>query len=512
MESVQPLALIILDGWGLGPDPKADAIATAQTPFFDSLQTDYPHATLNTFGEHVGLPEGQMGNSEVGHLNLGAGRVVFQELVRINQSIKDGSLAGNPALIEAFDRAKNSGRPLHLLGLISDGGVHSHIDHLTALCTMAHEAGVPKVLIHGFMDGRDTDPKGGIGYIRDLEQHLQSLSGIKIASLIGRYYAMDRDQRWSRIARAHHLLTLGQGIGFPNAEEALASSYAQGVTDEFLEPCRIGMTDALTENVIRPDDVVLFFNFRTDRPRQLLRALAIEAFPEEDMAPMPLHVYSMTRYDQRFDKVRVLLEKQDLGQTLGEVISKAGLTQLRIAETEKYAHVTYFFGGGREEPFPGEERIMIPSPSVATYDLQPEMSAEGVADAAIAFIQTNKPHFICLNFANTDMVGHTGIFQAAVKAAETVDGCLQRLIPAALKQGYDLIILADHGNADVMVNADGSPHTSHTMSPVPLIYISGRAQKVTLKSGKLADIAPTILHIMGIDIPPVMGGEVLVHP
>jgi 2,3-bisphosphoglycerate-independent phosphoglycerate mutase len=352
MESVQPLALIILDGWGLGPDPKADAIATARTPYFDHLQTAYPHATLHTFGEHVGLPDGQMGNSEVGHLNLGAGRVVFQELVRINRAIKDGSLAGNPALIEAFNRAKNSGRPLHLLGLISDGGVHSHIDHLKALCTMAHAAGVPKVLIHGFMDGRDTDPKGGIGYIRDLEHHLQALPGIRIASLIGRYYAMDRDQRWSRIARAHQLLTRGNGVGFASAEEALAASYAQGVTDEFLEPCRIGLSDTLTENVIRPEDVVLFFNYRTDRPRQLLRALAIEAFPEVQIEPLPLHVYSMTRYDQRFDKVKVLLEKQDLGQTLGEEISKAGLTQLRIAETEKYAHVTYFFGGGREEPFP----------------------------------------------------------------------------------------------------------------------------------------------------------------
>lgn len=512
MESVQPLALIILDGWGLGPDPKADAIATAKTPYFDHLRTAHPHATLHTFGQHVGLPDGQMGNSEVGHLNLGAGRVVFQELVRINLAIEDGSLARNPSLIEAFNRAKIAGRPLHLLGLISDGGVHSHIDHLKALCTMAHAAGVPKVLIHGFMDGRDTDPKGGIGYIRDLEHHLQALPGIKVASLIGRYYAMDRDQRWSRIARAHQLLTQGIGVGFGSAEEALADSYNQGVTDEFMEPCRIGFSDHLTENLIRPEDVALFFNFRTDRPRQLLRALAIEAFPEVQIEPLPLQVYSMTRYDQRFDKVKVLLEKQDLGHTLGEVISKAGLTQLRIAETEKYAHVTYFFGGGREEPFPGEKRIMIPSPPVATYDLQPEMSAEGVADAAIEVIQTEKPHFICLNFANTDMVGHTGIFQAAIQAAETVDSCLQRLIPAALNQGYDLIILADHGNADVMVNADGSPHTSHTMSPVPLIYVSGRKQKVTIKSGKLADIAPTILHIMGLDIPPVMDGEVLVHP
>lgn len=503
--------LIILDGWGLGPDPSADAIARAETPFFDSLMAQYPHAELTTFGLDVGLPEGQMGNSEVGHLNIGAGRVVYQELARIHVAVRDGALAANPVLLEALRIAAEQGRRLHLIGLLSDGGVHSHIRHLLALTDIARDARVPEVYIHAFTDGRDTGPETGLGFVRQLEDHIRPMPHVQLASLIGRYYAMDRDQRWERIARAYHLLTRGQGQPFTSATQALAESYARGITDEFIEPLYRPDQHGAPLGRIREDDVVVFFNFRTDRPRQLTDALTRTAFPGQDMSPLRLHFVSMTRYDERFDQVHVLFEKENLRQTLGEVLSRAGRSQLRLAETEKYPHVTYFFSGGREEPFPGESRQVIPSPSVATYDLQPEMSAPGVTDALLGALSANPPDFFCLNFANTDMVGHTGVMEAAIRAAEAVDQALARLIPRALEEGYHLLILADHGNADCMVLPDGTPHTAHTTNPVPVIYVAPGKPPVRLSNGRLADVAPTMLHILGLSSPPDMQGRVLLQ-
>jgi 2,3-bisphosphoglycerate-independent phosphoglycerate mutase len=511
--SISPRAgLIILDGWGIGPDPMADAIARAETPYFDGLMARYPHATLVTHGLDVGLPEGQMGNSEVGHLNIGAGRVVYQELARINLAIRDGELARNPVLLQALELARQPDRTLHLLGLVSDGGVHAHIDHLLALCDIAAAAAIPRVRIHAFTDGRDTGPQTGKGFIRRLEAHLAPTPGIRLASLVGRYYAMDRDRRWERVRRAYDLLVHGQGQTAPNGVQALEASYAAGLSDEFLEPVCLRDEQGLPLGRIRPGDVVLFFNFRTDRPRQLTEVLTQKAYPAFGMAPLDLHYFTFTRYDERFRNIGVLLDKDDLRDTLGEALSQAGKTQLRLAETEKYPHVTYFFSGGREEPFPGETRHVIPSPKVATYDLQPAMSAPAVTEALLETLESSLPDFFCLNFANTDMVGHTGVMAAAMQAAETVDACLARLVPAALQAGYRLLIIADHGNADCMVQPDGTPHTAHTMNPVPVLYVGPDSARWRVNPGRLADIAPTLLHLLDLPTPGAMTGKMLLQP
>lgn len=498
--------LAILDGWGHGPKRKADAIAQANIPFVNSLYQRYPNAELVTFGEQVGLPEGQMGNSEVGHMNIGAGRIVWQELARINKAVRDRELHENKTLLDAIAYAKRENKALHLMGLVSDGGVHSHTEHLKALCDLTQEQGLKQVFIHAFTDGRDTDPKGGAQYLGDLEAHIAG-TDVKMASVCGRYYAMDRDKRWERVKLAYDLLVSGKGKRYPTATAALADSYANGVTDEFVLPAIIG-----DGAVILPGDAVICFNFRTDRCREITTVLTQADMPEHDMATVEgLYYVTMTRYDESYRNVHVVFEKDDISLTLGEVICQHGLTQVRIAETEKYPHVTFFFSGGREEPFEGESRIMIPSPKVATYDLQPEMSAQGITDAICADIEKNQPNFICLNYANTDMVGHTGVFSAAMKAAETVDGCLQRLIETALRHGYEAIVIADHGNSDYMLNDDGSPNTAHTTNPVPIFYIGSATEGKHIRNGKLADVAPTILHLLGVPQPAAMTGDVLIH-
>ncbi len=504
-------ALIILDGWGIGQKYEADAIAHAQTPVMDRLLKNYPHSVLTTHGEMVGLPEGQMGNSEVGHLNIGAGRIVYQELARINKAIREGELQRHPVLLDAFRYARENDRAVHFIGLLSDGGVHSHIDHLKALCNMASSEGLRRAFVHAFMDGRDTDPKSGAGYLKDLMQSIENQS-IKIASVVGRYFAMDRDKRWERVKIAFDLLVNGTGEATFDPVSTIYNRYAAGETDEFLKP--IVCTDALGRPVatLQNGDVLICFNFRTDRPREISTVLTQQDMPEHGMKKLDLHYVTMTRYDETFQNTHVVFEKDNLSETLGEVISKKGLTQTRIAETEKYPHVTFFFSGGREAPFPGEHRILIPSPKVATYDLQPEMSAPEVTDAIIADIGSNKPDFICLNFANTDMVGHTGVWAAAIRAAETVDTCLGRLLDTAKRHGYEAIIIADHGNSDYLINEDGTPNTAHSMNPVPCIFVSHRAGEYTLKNGKLADIAPTILQLMGIEPPEAMDGEALLEP
>lgn len=506
MANDKKLALIILDGWGKGNGTKSDVIANANTPFYDSLIKGYPHSWLKTSGGDVGLPEGQMGNSEVGHLNIGAGRVVYQDLVRINRACEDGSLADNPVLKEAFNYAKKNNKAVHFMGLVSDGGVHSSQEHLHALCDIAKENGLEKVYIHAFMDGRDTDPHGGKGYLQKLEDHLKGSAG-KIASMVGRYYAMDRDKRWERVKEAYDLLVEGKGKVFASAIEGLEASYADGVTDEFVKPI------VITENegpiaTIQGGDVVICFNFRTDRCREITVALTQKDMPEHDMKTMPLHYVTMARYDDTFKNVHVLFEKENLQNTIGEVLANAGKSQVRIAETEKYPHVTFFFNGGREAPFKHESRILIPSPKVATYDLQPEMSAYEVKDAIVNDINTNQPDFICLNFANPDMVGHTGVYEAIVKAVETTDECTKAVVEAGMAKGYSFIIIADHGNADYVINEDGSPNTAHTTNPVPCILINADTKHI--KDGRLADIAPTILNILGVDIPEEMTGKVLI--
>ncbi len=510
MENTTPkrFLLVILDGWGKGPRPEADAIRQARTPVMDRLLEQYPNSELVTHGEAVGLPEGQMGNSEVGHMNLGAGRVVYQELVRINKAIENGELERNPVLQEAFRYARQNDKPLHLLGLVSDGGVHSHQDHLIALCRFAHRAGVPKIFIHAFMDGRDTDPKSGEGFLRYVMEATAD-TGAQVASVVGRYFAMDRDKRWERIRKAYDLLVHGKGEPSQDLLATIRRRYEKGETDEFLEPIVRVNSQGKPLTTIQDGDAVLFFNFRTDRPRQLTTALTQTDLPDFGMHKLKLHYLTMTRYDDTFQGVHVLLESDDLSNTLGEVFSRQGFTQIRIAETEKYPHVTFFFNGGREEVFPGERRILIPSPKVPTYDLKPEMSAIEVTDAIIEAIETDPPNFICLNYANTDMVGHTGVFEAAVKAAETVDQCLGRLLEAAEKQGYEALILADHGNADCMLNEDGTPNTAHTMNPVPCIFVSPRARHYAIRDGKLGDIAPTILALLDLPAPKEMTGEVL---
>jgi len=501
--------LIIMDGWGDGQVPAEDAIAHANVPYFRSLYDKYPHSELITCGEAVGLPDGQMGNSEVGHLNIGAGRIVYQELQRINLAVRDGELESSPVLHAAFEAAKSGGKTLHFIGLVSDGGIHSHTRHLDALCSLAQKNGVPRFAVHAFTDGRDTDPKSGLGFITALKQQLDDTGGI-LASVMGRFYAMDRDKRWDRVKIAYDALTAGIGNQVLDPLEAIERSYKNDVTDEFIKPIVVCDIEGQPLANIREGDVVICFNFRTDRCREITTALTQQAFPEQGMLPLDLYYVTMTEYDKSFRNVHVIFENKDLTHTLGEVLEANGKTQIRIAETEKYPHVTFFFSGGREQPFVGEKRIMIPSPrTVATYDLKPEMSAVEVTDAIIPEIIAQKTDFICLNFANADMVGHTGVWQAIIKAVETVDNCISRIIPIALENGYGVFLTADHGNADHAINDDGTPNTQHSLNPVPFFVISDDYHG-TVKPGKLGDLAPTMLAYMGVPIPADMTGDVLI--
>jgi 2,3-bisphosphoglycerate-independent phosphoglycerate mutase len=496
--------LIILDGWGHGLKRRADAISLAHTPFMDGLYVQYPSSELITYGEDVGLPEGQMGNSEVGHTNIGAGRVVYQELTRIDKAIRENTLAQNKVLLEALHHARSNNKPVHFIGLVSDGGVHSHINHLKALCDIATTEGC-RGYIHAFTDGRDCDPKSGLGHLKDVAQHIQN-QPFKIASIVGRYYAMDRDKRWERVKLAYDTLVNGVGEEVVDFEKTIETSYQNDITDEFLKPIIVA-----PEGQIRDGDVVICFNFRTDRPREISEVLTQRDMPAFGMTKRAIYYVTMTRYDETYQNIQVIFEKDNLSQTMGEVVSQAGLTQVRIAETEKYPHVTFFFNGGREEPFAGEKRILVPSPKVATYDLQPAMSAEEITDKIVADININQPHFICLNYANTDMVGHTGVFSAAMKAAEVVSSCCEKLVNTALSHDYEIIVIADHGNSDYMINEDGTPNTAHTLNPVPCIYVSKNAQGKRLKNGRLADVAPTLLHLLGIPPSVEMTGEVLIE-
>ena len=493
--------LMILDGWGISPDPTVSAIAQARTPFVDSLYEHYPNATLLTDGMNVGLPEGQMGNSEVGHMNLGAGRVVYQDLARINMAVREGRLAEEPVLKEAFAYARDHDRPVHFLGLVSDGGVHSHIDHLKGLISAAEANGVPSSFVHAFTDGRDVDPRSGRGFLADLVTYCKGRP-CRLASVVGRYYAMDRDKRWERVKLAYDLLVHGSGTPAMDALSAVEKSYADGVTDEFIKPIVLTDTSGDPLTRIKDGDVVVFFNFRTDRGRQLTQALTQQAFHEYNMHPLELHYVTMTNYDDTFRDVHVVYDKENIKDTLGEVLAAAGKRQIRIAETEKYPHVTFFFNGGREEPFEGEQRILCPSPKVATYDLKPEMSAFEIRDAIVAELRREAADFVCLNFANPDMVGHTGSMPAAIKACETVDSCAREVIETALEHGYTTLVIADHGNCDTMINPDGSPNTAHTTNPVPLILVD--PDRKTIHAGVLGDIAPTILEIMGLPKPETM--------
>jgi 2,3-bisphosphoglycerate-independent phosphoglycerate mutase len=497
--------LIIMDGWGLGTNKKADAIQHANTAYVSTLYAKYPNTTLLTCGEAVGLPDGQMGNSEVGHLNLGAGRIVYQELQRINVAIKSGEFAGNGSLLAAIRYAKENNKPLHLIGLVSDGGVHSHIDHVKALADLCKAEGLTNVLVHAFTDGRDTDPKSGLGFLTALQDHLDKTTG-KIASITGRYYAMDRDKRWERVKLAYDALVKGIGYKTDDILDAVKRSYDTGVTDEFIKPV---INSALPNVKIEEGDAVICFNFRTDRCREITEVLTQTDMPEFDMKKQSLHYTTMTQYDQRFKNVHIVFENDDLKNTLGEILEQNNKTQIRIAETEKYPHVSFFFSGGREVPFKGEKRIMIPSPKVATYDLQPEMSAVEVAEAIVGEINSRSADFICLNFANADMVGHTGVWEAIIKAVETVDRCVEKVVKSALKNDYTVLLTADHGNADYAINDDGTPNTAHTLNPVPLFLIDA-SPKGNIKAGKLADIAPTILTLMGLPIPNEMKGDILI--
>ena len=501
MES-QKVALIIMDGWGHGKIPQKSAIDQAKTPFVDSLYSLYPNTELITHGEDVGLPEGQMGNSEVGHMNLGAGRLVYQDLLRINNAIKNGDLANNEILNKAISQANKEEVSIHLMGLVSDGGVHSSLYHLKSLCEILSAKVNTSVYIHCFTDGRDTDPKSGISYLSDLSKYIENTC-VSIASIIGRFYAMDRDNRWERIKKAYNLLVKGEGTLFNDVYTAMSSSYDNGITDEFMEPIVLNKSANVKEG-----DVVICFNFRTDRCREITQALTQKDFPEYEMDMLNLNYYTMTVYDSSFKNVSPIFKEKDLSNTLGEVIENSGKEQLRIAETEKYPHVSFFFSGGVEAPFKGEKRIMVSSPKVTTYDLKPEMSAFELKDRVIQEINSNEPDFICLNFANADMVGHTGVFDAAVKAVEAVDKSVESVIHTALSAGYTIFLTADHGNSDMMINPDGSPNTAHTTNLVPLFLIS-RYFRPKLKAGKLADVAPSILKIMGLDIPEVMDGQVL---
>jgi len=498
-------ALIVLDGWGRADNPKVSAIDKAHTPFVDSLYKNYPQTWIKTSGLDVGLPKGQMGNSEVGHMNLGAGRVVYQDLVKINLAASSGEFANDQTLKSALEYAKSNGKKIHIMGLLSDGGVHAHIDHAKALCSWLADENFTEVFVHVFTDGRDTDPKGGATYMRDLQAHMEKTTG-KIASVVGRYFAMDRDQRWERVAKAYHLLTSADGSPTTNAIAAVEESYANGVTDEFMEPISVVDQSGTPLATIADEDVVIMFNFRTDRGREITQALTQKDFHEQNMHALQLHYVTMTSYDDTFKGVHVVFRKDNLSKTLGEVLQDAGKTQIRIAETEKYPHVTFFFSGGREIPFEGEERLLCPSPKVATYDLQPEMSAGDIRDAIVPKLTEGRTDFICLNFANPDMVGHTGVMEAAVKACETVDSCLKDVVEAGLASDYNFIILADHGNADCMVNEDGTPNTAHTTTVVPCFLVGSSAEQYTMKEGRLGDIAPTILGLMNIEQPAEMTG------
>lgn len=500
--------LIIMDGWGLGKVASADAIQHAKTPFVNSLYLNYPHSTLITCGEDVGLPEGQMGNSEVGHLNLGAGRIVYQELQRINVAVKDGSFAKNEQLLNAIKYAKENKKNLHLLGLVSDGGVHSHTLHLKAITDVCKKEGLNDVFIHAFTDGRDTDPKSGLGFVKNLQLHLNQSTG-KIASVSGRYYAMDRDKRWERVALAYNALVKGDGEKATDAIDAIEKSYSNKVTDEFIKPTIIVDEAQQPLAIIKDGDAVICFNFRTDRCREITEVLTQKDFPDFGMKKLSLDYTTMTEYDKTFKGVHVVFENDNLNNTLGEVLQQNGLKQIRIAETEKYPHVTFFFSGGREVPFEGEKRIMAPSPKVATYDLKPEMSAEELTDSIVPEIQNKTADFICLNYANADMVGHTGIWEAVIKAVETVDTCVNRVVTAGLENGYSTFLLADHGNADFMVNADGTPNTAHSLNLVPF-FIIDKDFKGRIKSGKLGDVSPTILSFMGLNLPKEMTGNILI--
>ena len=495
--------LIILDGWGITQNPNVSAIYQAKTPFFDSLLKKYPNASLRTDGLHVGLPEGQMGNSEVGHMNLGAGRVVYQNLVKINKAYEQETLDTEKEIIKAFDYAKKNNKNVHLLGLLSDGGIHSHINHLKGLLRAANKYGLRTVFVHAFTDGRDCDPKSGIGFIQEIEDYMKKTTG-KLASVIGRYYAMDRDKRWERVKLAYDLLVKGEGLKVKNKElkNSITESYHNEVTDEFLKPIVITDGNNTPITTIQKDDVVIYFNYRSDRGRELTQVLTQEDFVDYDMKKLPLHYVTMTSYKESFKNIHVVYPSDNLKNTLGEILEKNNKKQIRIAETEKYPHVTFFFSGGREQEFKGEKRILCPSPKVATYDLQPEMSANAIKEAIIPEIKKQTTDFICLNFANTDMVGHTGVFKAAVKAAETVDSCLKEIVTTALENDYTSIVIADHGNSEKMINEDGSVNTSHTTYPVPLILVDKDIKHIN--DGTLANIAPTILELIGMEKPKEM--------
>ena len=506
--SQKKVILVIMDGWGLGKIKSSDAIQNARTPFVSSLYSKYPNTTLITCGEAVGLPEGQMGNSEVGHLNIGAGRIVYQELQRINVAIRDLGFAANPTLLNTIHLAKSKNKALHLLGLVSDGGVHSHINHLKAITSISKQEGLQNVFVHAFTDGRDTDPKSGVEFIRELKNHLQETTG-EIATVSGRYFAMDRDKRWERVKLAYNALTRGDGEKSADAVAAIENAYAQNITDEFIKPTVITHKDGTPVATIRDGDVVICFNFRTDRCREITQVLTQADMPEFDMKKLSLHYTTMTEYDKTYQNVSVIFETDNLNKTLGEILQDQGLRQIRIAETEKYPHVTFFFSGGREMAFDKEQRIMIPSPKVATYDLKPEMSAYELTDAIIPELEKESADFVCLNYANADMVGHTGIWEAAIKAVETVDACVERVVTTALEHDYAIFLTADHGNADYMINEDGTPNTAHTLNPVPF-FIIDKDWTGAIKPGKLADIAPTILTMMRLPIPPEMTGEILI--
>ncbi len=497
--------LVILDGWGVGNHSKGDVIYQTPTPYWDSLLKSYPHSQLEASGENVGLPDGQMGNSEVGHLNIGAGRVLYQDLVKINKAISEGTILDNPEVKAAFETAKNTGCGLHLMGLTSNGGVHSSFDHIFALCDIAKHYGLEKVYIHCFMDGRDTDPRSGKGFIEQLQAHCAQSAGV-ISDIVGRYYAMDRDKRWERVKVAYDLIVNGEGTPTTDLVAAMQESYDQDVTDEFIKPIK----NANVDGTIKPNDVVIFFNYRNDRAKELTTVLTQQDLPEEGMHTIPgLHYFCMTPYDASFKGVHILFDKDNVDNTLGEYLSKLGHKQLHIAETEKYAHVTFFFNGGRETPYEGEDRILVPSPKVATYDLKPEMSAYEVSEKLTEAIRAEKYDFIVVNYANGDMVGHTGIYEAIEKAVVAVDECLMATIEAAKESGYEAIIIADHGNADNALNGDGTPNTAHSLNPVPCVYVTNNAN-AKVANGKLADVAPTLLHIMGIEQPKEMSGHNLI--
>ena len=497
--------LMILDGWGIGNHSKSDVIFSTPTPYWDSLLKDYPHSQLQASGENVGLPNGQMGNSEVGHLNIGAGRVVYQDLVKINKACADGSILENPEIKSAFSYAKSSGKAIHFMGLTSNGGVHSSLDHLFALCDIAKHYGLEKVYIHCFMDGRDTDPRSGKGFIEELEAHCAKSAGV-IASIVGRYYAMDRDKRWERVKEAYDLLVSGKGVQATDMVKAMQDSYDADITDEFVKP----INNSTVDGTIKEGDAVIFFNYRNDRAKELTTVLTQHDMPEAGMMTIPgLQYYCMTPYDASFTGVHIIFDKENVGNTLGEYLSKLNKKQLHIAETEKYAHVTFFFNGGREAPFEGEERILVASPKVATYDLKPEMSAYEVKDKLVEAIRSQEYDFIVVNYANGDMVGHTGVYEAIEKAVKAVDECVRDTVEAAKESDYEVIIIADHGNADNAINPDGTPNTAHSLNPVPCVYVTSR-KDAHVENGRLADVAPTILYIMGIPQPKEMTGHSLI--